>query len=208
MREEGQPGPVVGLLLAGGAGRRFAPDGSRNKLLALIDGTPVIARAAAHLAEACDRSLAIVPPGSEALRAALARTAIDEVIDCPEAARGMGHTLACGARAAAGAGARRIVVALADMPWIRPGTIRALIAAAGAAEIAADAIVVPVHDGHRGHPVVFGATHLPGLAACSGDRGAQALLARHPVIRLPVDDAGVIRDVDTPADLERPANAS
>ena len=90
----------------------------------------------------------------------------------------------------------------ADMPWVRPDTIRRI------ADAPPDApIVVPVFqpDGAPapvdGHPVRFSAALLPELAALGGDRGARVLFARHPVRRLPVTDPGIVRDVDTPADL-------
>ena len=88
------------------------------------------------------------------------------------------------------------VVALADMPWIRPGTLTQLLVHA-----APDRIVVPVYNGQRGHPVVFGADFLRELADLSGDMGARAILARHGALEIECDDAGVVRDVDTPADL-------
>ena len=49
--------------------------------------------------------------------------------------------------------------------------------------------------------ILFGADHLPALAALTGDHGARDLLQRVAVNLLPVDDAGVLLDIDTPADL-------
>jgi molybdenum cofactor cytidylyltransferase len=51
--------------------------------------------------------------------------------------------------------------------------------------------------------VAFGARFLPELGALDGDRGARDLLLQHPaaVQELPVDDPGILRDVDRPADL-------
>jgi len=217
-------GPVVGLLLAAGFGRRFDPDGKRDKLLADAGGVAIATRSARSLGDACDLVIAVVRPGAKALRAALAAGGITRVIECRDARRGMGHSLARGALAAAALRPRRVVVALADMPWIDAATIRALVDAGDAADAGladaatavsgmaggpasgpgtsrADPIVVPQYRGQRGHPVVFGAAHLAALARCEGDRGAAALLAEYPVERIAVEDAGVIRDVDKPADL-------
>jgi molybdenum cofactor cytidylyltransferase len=205
-RSRDPAGPVVGLLLAAGIGRRFDPGGGRDKLLAETGGLAVATRSARSLAGACERVLAVVRPGSAALRDALAAGGSVELVECADAHLGMGHSLACGALAAAELMPRRLVVALADMPWLDAGTIRALVDAADAATAEADAaqaglIVVPEYRGQRGHPVVFGAAHLASLARCEGDRGAAALLAEYPVLRIAVDDAGVIRDVDKPEDL-------
>lgn len=213
---------MVGLLLAAGIGRRFDPDGRRDKLLADAEGVAVATRSARKLVAGCDRVIAVIRPASAALRTALAAGGIVDFTECPDARLGMGHSLAHGALAAAALRPRRLVVALADMPWIDVATIQALVDAADAAngvkggagaDVAgkpaagspgssgAGLIVVPEYRGQRGHPVVFGVAHLAALARCEGDRGAAALLAEYPVRRIAVEDAGVVRDVDKPADL-------
>lgn len=194
-------GPVVGLLLAAGIGQRFDPDGKRNKLLADAGGVAVATRSAAAIASACDRVIAVVRPGSASLRDALAAGGIVDFAECPDARLGMGHSLACGARAAITLHPRRLVVALADMPWLAGTTIRTLVAAADRKRARADLILVAEYRGQRGHPVVFGPAHLAALSRCNGDRGAAALLAEYPVERIAVDDAGVVRDIDKPDDL-------
>ena len=91
------------------------------------------------------------------------------------------------------------LVALADMPWIRPDSIaRVAQALRGDATIAA-----PGWRDARGHPVGFKASLYGALSALSGDQGAKAILARHRVELIPVDDPGVVRDVDRPEDLSR-----
>jgi molybdenum cofactor cytidylyltransferase len=130
------------------------------------------------------------------LAATLARAGAT-VVGCSDADRGMGHSLACGVRAAGDA--RGWIVALADMPWIAPATIRAVVAAlAGGAPI-----VVPRVAGERGHPVGFAAAFLGELTALQGDQGARSLLRVHAmhVVHVDVADRGAIRDVDIPADL-------
>ena len=84
---------------------------------------------------------------------------------------------------------------------------RALVAAFEQA--ATDAICVPVHEGRRGHPVLFGSDHRDALSGLFGDRGARALLERHParVIEVEVDSPGIFHDVDTPGDLARARRA-
>ena len=109
----------------------------------------------------------------------------------------MGASLACGVQATPDADAW--VIALADMPWIRPSTIDLLASALAAG---AD-IVAPFYNGERGHPVGFARRHYAALAALTGDEGARAVLrANQPTLRLvETDDASVVRDVDTRGDL-------
>jgi molybdenum cofactor cytidylyltransferase len=65
------------------------------------------------------------------------------------------------------------------------------------------ALVAPRYAGERGHPVGFAARFGAALAALSGDAGARDLLrAESGALEfVDCDDPGVVRDVDTPADL-------
>ena len=194
---------IVGILLAAGAGARFGGD----KLLAplreafgdIVARTPVGVAACRHMVAALPETIAVVRPGDAELALALAAEGA-RVIECPRADEGMGASLACGV--AASAGADGWVVALADMPWIRPATIRTI---ADALDAGAD-IAAPFLEAQRGHPVAFSRTHYAALAALGGDEGARALLAanRQAIRALAVDDPGVTRDVDREADLQAP----
>jgi molybdenum cofactor cytidylyltransferase len=187
---------IRALLLAAGAARRFGAD----KLAApLPDGTPVgVAAARNLLAAGCD-VLAVMRASGAGIGPALAALDVP-VVGCEDAELGMAHSLACGVRASADADGW--IVALADMPFVRPATIAAVAAALGAgAEIAA-----PSLDGRRGHPVGFSARWREELLALHGDVGARALLAAHAdrILMVPVADPGILRDLDRPADLAAP----
>ena len=123
-----------------------------------------------------------------------------EVVICHEAEQGMGESLACAVRAVGDAGG--FLIALADMPFIRPSTIVAVrdALAAGAP------LVAPYFRARRGHPVGISASFRAELEKLKGDQGAKKLLAGHEaaLIKVPVGDPGVIRDIDTPADLAPP----
>lgn len=188
----------VGLLLAGGRGSRFDASGQRDKLLAVIDGEPVAVRAARCLASVCAQSFAVLPPGKAALQGQL-RDAGCEPLVSDTTRLGMGHSIAHGAaHILARFGARALIVALGDMPHLRPATLRALIDQLGDDPLA---IVAPIFQGQRGHPVVFGAGHLRALTQLTGDRGAFAILEHHRPRLIEVDDPGVLHDIDTPDDL-------
>jgi molybdenum cofactor cytidylyltransferase len=184
---------VVGILLAGGASTRF---GSNKLLYPLPDGTALAAASLRNLQAALPRVVAVVRPGADAV-AQLLRAGGAEVTVCERADEGMGTTLAHAVRAARDADGW--IVALADMPFIRPDTIRRVAErlAAGAA------LVAPRYAGQRGHPVGFAARFGAALAGLTGDAGARDLV-RAEVLALELldcDDPGVVRDIDTPADL-------
>jgi len=186
---------TTALLLAAGRGTRFDPAGLQNKLLApLPDGTPLACAAARTLLTTLAHVTAVVRPGDETLAHALNDTGCDVVFSA-DAERGMGASLAAGIRATRDA--EGWIIALADMPWIAPTTIEAI-----ARRLDGGAsIVVPVYRGRRGHPVGFGAMHCEALSSLDGDIGARALLASNDIVTLDVDDAGILADIDTPADL-------
>lgn len=211
------PPGVVGILLAAGRGVRFGGD----KLLARLasqasgrtvgdravpasssgaqpdlDGECVGTAACRHLLAALPRVIAVVRPDDMALAAALGASGA-RIVRCANADDGMGASLACGVSFAPDAAGW--IIALADMPWVLPETIARVAAAiAEGAPVAA-----PFHRGERGHPVGFGKACYSALAALGGDEGAKSIIAAHrdSLARIDVDDPGVLRDVDTPADL-------
>jgi molybdenum cofactor cytidylyltransferase len=93
------------------------------------------------------------------------------------------------------------IVALADMPRIKPATIKAMVAALQQGAL----IAAPIHKGERGHPVGFGAALRDELLKLDGDVGARAVMERHrdSVQLIECDDPGVMFDVDRKSDLER-----
>ncbi|MFP6561590.1 NTP transferase domain-containing protein [Paraburkholderia sp. B3] len=186
---------ATGVLLAAGTGSRFDPNGLRNKLLAPLPGGTSVAREAAHrLLLVVPKVIAVVRPGAETLACVLNEAGCD-VVYSADAQRGMGASLAAGVGAAGDA--ESWIVALADMPRIAVETIAAV---ARAIDEGA-ALAAPFYEGQRGHPVGFGLEHREALLALDGDAGARALLATYPLMRIDVDDPGILRDVDTPADL-------
>lgn len=187
---------IVGLLLAAGCARRFGSD----KLLHLLPhGVPIAVQAARHLGKEIEPVIAVVSARSSEL-AALLQAEGCQVSECPNAEEGMGASLACAVRAAGAADG--YVVALADMPFVRPSSIAAVrdALAAGAA------LAAPYFHARRGHPVGLSARFRAELETLGGDEGARKILAAHEgdLVKVPVGDPGVIRDIDRPADLAPP----
>jgi len=186
-------GPIVGILLAAGASRRF---GSDKLTHSLPDGDVVAVRACRNLLAGTDSVLAVVRPGSERLAALLQAEGADVLI-CADADQGMSASLVSGIRARPEAAGW--LIALGDMPWIAPATIRKV---ANALRMGA-AIAAPRWQGRRGHPVGFAHVLGPKLAALSGDEGAKAVINAYleQLQLIDCDDPGVLRDIDRPEDL-------
>ncbi|HJV42625.1 nucleotidyltransferase family protein [Caulobacter sp.] len=193
------------VVLAAGRGARFGGD----KLLATLDGAPLVTGALNTAFAAPVRRVFVAVGEDEPLRAAVragaARLGATErliLVPVADAAEGMGASL----RAAAAAlpqDTAGVFVFLGDMPAIA-ATTPALLAASLARP---DQIVVPVLAGRRGHPVLFGADWLADLRALGGDEGARALLKRAGprLVEISVEDRGVHLDIDRPEDLARAA---
>lgn len=164
-------------------------------LYPLEDGVAIGAHAARNLAAAGLEVVAVVKAGDFPLYDML------EQEDCSvtffqHAELGMGASIAHGVETARSADGW--VIALGDMPRIRPDTIKRVEQALNEGA----AIVAPAYRGERGHPVGFSAQFRNELTALTGDSGARAVLERHQdKIRLiDCDDPGVLFDIDRKTD--------
>lgn len=194
------PVHTVGLLLAAGRGRRFDANAPGRKLREVLNGQSVAMHALTALAQSVDTVVVAVRDANDGFAVdAESRGAL--VVCPPDADSGMGHSLAHAANAVVARypSALTWVIALADMPWVRAETIRALVEASRLH----DCIMQPRHNGLPGNPVVFPARFSSELERCEGDVGARVVLRAHAseCRMLDVDDAGVLRDVDVPGDL-------
>lgn len=188
--------PIVGLLLAAGSAKRF---GSDKLLHALPHGVAIAVQAARHLRGEIAEVFAVVKPGTDAL-AGLLKAEGCTVSVCESADEGMGASLACAVRAAGETGG--YVIALADMPFVRRSSIAAIRdALASGAPLAA-----PYFRTRRGHPVGIAGKFYADLRQCAGDEGARHILAarERELVKIPIGDPGVLRDIDTPEDLSPP----
>jgi molybdenum cofactor cytidylyltransferase len=189
---------LTGILLAAGRAQRF---GSQKLLARLPDGRRVIEASAANLLAAMGRVIAVTGRDERLMRV-LDDCGCQLVLN-ERALEGMGTSIAAGVRATAADSGEGWLVALGDMPYIKPATIRQV----GERLLRVGGIVIPACQQQRGHPVGFGREHLNALSALEGDSGARTVIAQAlgetpaRVQLLEVEDAGVLADIDTPADL-------
>lgn len=191
------------VVVAAGRGSRFgaASPGGRPKLEQPFGASTVLGTTVRH---AVQSQLPVVVVTVAALAPAasahLAQRDIVVVSD-EEAARGMGHSIAAGV--AERSGAPGWLVLPGDMPLVQPGTLLAV-----ASALEQHAVVYAQHRGRRGHPVGFSAELYSELMLLKGDEGARRIVARYPAFGVEVADAGVLVDIDTPADLEAARGAA
>jgi len=183
---------IGGIVLAAGCGMRF---GSDKRAARLGDGSTLLARVIARLRPAVDELVLVIGADDHEADFAVRHPAV-RVLRAPRSAAGMGCSLA---DAVAQCGHwEGCLVALADKPFLRSSTaqrVRAL--------LAEHALVVPVFEGERGHPVGFARQHFRALAGLAGDQGARVLIEqeRDRCLFAEIDDPGITADVDTPEQL-------
>lgn len=182
---------VAAIVLAAGSSRRA---GSENKLLHLYNSKPMICTVVESVL-ASKVSECLVVTGHQSDQVANAVEAYDiPVCYCPRHTDGMAHTLAAGLSRLQHYDA--VIVCLGDMPHVTTDVIDRIISSQ---QGLADKIVVPVHKGVRGNPVMFGRTFYDTLLQHEGDSGARFLIKQYPekVIEIETGDASVLKDYDT-----------
>ncbi|HEY2006758.1 MAG TPA: nucleotidyltransferase family protein [Solirubrobacteraceae bacterium] len=180
---------IAGLVLAAGAGSRFAA--SESKLLADVGGQPVLERAvaAACAVPALERVVVVLGAHSTEVRAGV-QFGRAEVTVCADWASGQAASLRCGLLALTGA--EKVIVTLGDAPLITPQVIARFLDEPPGTRA--------VFEGRPGHPVVLGPREISAALSLTGDQGARELLRGGRQIEVGHLCSG--RDVDTPDDLE------
>lgn len=189
---------VDAIVLAAGSSARFGSD----KRLYPADSLPMLQRVLATVIDSVRSVIVVLRADDEAILPALLGHFLHDsrirpvLLDRPES--GMGGNLAR-AVSLLPADCAGVLVMLADLPFVRPCTVCEVVSA-----FDGQGIVVPViaagGEPRQGHPVLFPQQLFSELRQLSGDEGARRLLHRYrdSVVWLPVQDEGILRDVDVP----------
>jgi molybdenum cofactor cytidylyltransferase len=188
-----RPARVVAVVPAAGQSARFGSP----KLVADVDGVPLLERTLASLLHASVDRVVVVVRAGDAFDAvpSLADARVTTIVN-PDPARGMFSSIQVGL---AVAGGEVVLVLPADMPFVPA----AIVGAIGGRAIATGSVVVPEYRGRRGHPIAIPGPLCDRLLTLEPSATLKDGLARlgQPALALEVADAGILRDVDVPADL-------
>ena len=114
--------------------------------------------------------------------------------------QGMGTSLKAGLSAVDPKAVAALVV-LADQPFVQPATLDRLIAEHSQSNAQ---IVIPTYRGFRGNPVLLDRSVFPEIMNLKGDMGCRAIFGNHleGIVKVPVDDVGILLDIDRRGDFE------
>jgi molybdenum cofactor cytidylyltransferase len=184
---------VVAVVPAAGQSTRFGS----IKLLADLGGAPLLQRTLASLLDAGVARVVVVTREDQGFEAvpSMADSRVSTVVN-PDPARGMFSSIQAGL---ADVGGDVVLVLPADMPFVAPGTVAAVVARAAAT----GSVIVPVHQGSNGHPLAVPSAVRDRLLPLDPATTLKDALAAVGASRetLDVPDPGVLRDVDVPSDL-------
>jgi molybdenum cofactor cytidylyltransferase len=188
-----RPLHIAGLILAAGESTRMG----RDKALLPYRGRTFLETIIARLDEAGVSSIRVVLGyHAEAIRAAVAPARVRVVVN-PDYQRGQTSSLQVGLRTLAEERVDGVLLALVDHPAVASETLRALIATFTESR---SPVVIPIHQGRRGHPVVIARALFGEILALAEGEGANTVIRRHRAATRFVDvaDPGILLDVDDP----------
>lgn len=150
-----------------------------------------------------DEVVLVLGFAAEEIRRQIAPELLDDVMVVvnPRFQGGMAGSLRVGL-AALSADVDAALIVLGDQPLVRSATMERIVERYRGSETE---MVIPVHRGRRGNPVLLGQGVFAEAMALNGDTGCRAIFAKHAkgILEVDVDDPGILQDMDTREDYER-----
>jgi len=185
---------IVAVILSAGESSRMG----RPKALLPIDGQTFIERIVAALKQGgLDRILVVLGFNAEELRRQISHLPVEILVN-PEHKLGQLSSLQVAVRhLQAAQDCDGVMIHLVDHPYIDPKLVRLMLQRFDGTKFS---IVVPRHQGKRGHPVIFSRALFDELLGAPLDQGAKAVVNAHrrETLEIDTDDVGITLDIDTP----------
>ncbi len=186
---------ICAIVLAAGSSKRM---GAINKLLVNVDGEAIVKRSVRPIIEA-ELEFVVVVTGfeNEKIQSCLNEYELRFVFN-EHFMEGMGTSLAVGVDSISAIEPDGILVSLGDLPYLRKKSVLAVVERF--CNLRGEKIIIPVHNGIPGHPIVFPFRYAEELKALKGDQGARHLIRcdEDSVAIVELEDIGIVRDVDSP----------
>jgi molybdenum cofactor cytidylyltransferase len=188
--------PVAAIVLAAGSSRRMG----QPKQVLMFNGKTLLEHTLGNVREAGIGEIVLVlGANAEEIGSRILTDGLKVVVNAGHEA-GMGTSLRTGL-AAVSPEMEAALIVLADQPFVRPRTLRAIVESRRSTGAQ---ITIPLYNGFRGNPVLLDRSVFPEVMSLSGDVGCRAIFGTHVegIHKLPVDDMGVLIDIDSPEDLQ------
>jgi len=184
--------PVSAILLAAGKSSRM---GKLKQLMPLGESTILEQTLDNLLGSKAAEVIVVLGYKAEEVMKRLSGKPIKVVVN-PLYRKGMSTSIAAGLKFV-DSQSQAVMLTLGDQPYVDSPTINRLIDAFSSDK---KGIVIPTHQGQRGHPLIFARKYQAQLYDLSGDIGGREIIKQHPedVLEVPVDCEGIVIDIDTP----------
>ncbi len=175
---------ATGIILAGG----YSSRAKTNKMALKILDKPLLQHTIEAMKDCVDAVIVVSGYYHEALKPLIKPYESATLIHNPYYDQGMFESVKCGIKHASNS----VLIQPGDMPFIKKSTYQALLNTQGK-------IGVPTHKGKRGHPIYIDMTLKRDLLNTK-EPHLKAFRNLYAVQEIPVDDAGILIDIDTKAD--------
>jgi molybdenum cofactor cytidylyltransferase len=183
---------ISAILLAAGESNRMG----QPKQLMPSDQSTIVERTIDNLLNsAVSETIVVLGYREEDVRKTIAGKPVKIVIN-PDYQQGMSTSLIAGLEQVDKRARAVLLIALGDQPFVDSQTINSLVEAFIANK---RGITIPVYQGRRGNPVIFGIKYKGELLNLKGDVGGREIIKRHPddALEVAVNCEGVLLDIDT-----------
>ena len=185
---------IVAVVLSAGESSRMG----RPKALLPIDGQTFIERIVGALKQGgVERIVVVLGFEAEEMRRHIAHLPVEILVN-PDHKLGQLSSLQVALRhLESDKSCTGVMVHLVDHPYIDPELVRLM---HQRFDESMHSVVVPRHQGKRGHPVIFSRMLFGELLKAPMDQGAKAVVNAHrdDTLEIDTEDAGITVDIDTP----------
>jgi molybdenum cofactor cytidylyltransferase len=193
-------GRVSAVVLAAGTSTRMG----RAKQLLPLGGATVLAQTIENVrAAALPEIVLVLGASAEAIRRQLPPSLLAslKIVVNPAYGQGMASSLRVGL-SHVDARSDAALIVLGDQPFIQPQTVYQIM---NGYHRTRAPIVIPSYQGNRGNPVLLDRSVFSEVMALEGDIGCRAIFPNHldAILKVEVEDPGILLDIDNEDDYER-----
>lgn len=177
------------VILAAGKSERMGS----WKMLLPFRGATILEATAEKTRSVCSRLIVVCGYRSEEVRALFSADKRVHVVVNPDYEKGMFSSIQTGCSYVE---SDSFFLVLGDMPLVLEKTYEKLLSYAKAG------VVIPKFNGKKGHPIILTKDHARMIIKASREESLRDILLETPTLLVPVDDSGVIKDIDTRKDYK------